>query len=72
MIELLESLIESISSFMKMLMDGLSYLPKFFTMVGNVFTTLNGLLVNMVPTWVGVFAIATIFISILWIILEII
>lgn len=72
MIELLQSLVDSITSFFAMVMDGLSYIPKFFSLVRNVFTVMNQMISSMVPTWVAVFGIATIFIAILWIILEII
>lgn len=72
MLELLQSIGNAITSFISQITTFFSYVGRFFTLIGNVFTYANQMLTSMVPTWVAVFAVATLFVSILWIVIEII
>lgn len=72
MLELLQSIGNAITTFISQITTFFGYVGRFFSLVGNVFTTANQMLTTMVPTWVGVFALATLFVAILWIIIEII
>lgn len=72
MLELLQSIGNAITSFISQITTFFSYVGRFFSLIGDVFTYANQLLTSMVPTWVGIFAVATLFVSILWIIIEII
>lgn len=72
MLELLQSIGNAITTFISQITTFFQYVGRFFTLVGNTFTVFYTVVTNMVPTWVGVFAIATLFVSILWIVIEII
>lgn len=72
MLELIQSIGNAITTFIGQITTFFQYVGRFFNLIGEVFTTANSLLTNMVPTWVGIFAIATLFVAILWIVIEII